>query len=134
MASHLTQSSPREPASAPNQWSNSNSVDHDPSSPPSAPAQSPDTRPRARADALAAAIGGVDIETMRDHHLALAMAVIELAADGERPLPWSHDDPTVALLRAAAKLALTAPEATSSAAADLLQRLETEPPADRLRT
>jgi hypothetical protein len=67
---------------------------------------------------------------MRDHHLALAMAVIELAADGERPLPWSHDDPTVALLRAAAKLALTAPQATSSAAADLLQRLEIDAPAD----
>lgn len=84
--------------------------------------------PRARADTLAAAIGSVEVETMRDHHLALAMAVIELAADGGRPLPWSHDDPTVALLRAAAKLALTSPDATSSAAADLIARLALTPP------
>ncbi len=83
-------------------------------------------RPRARADALAVAVGSVDVETMREHHLALAMAVIELAADADRPLPWSHDDPTVALLRAAAKLALVTPGATSSAAADLLAQLVPE--------
>lgn len=131
MASHITQSSTYQPSPESEVWSNSAEVDHGHTSPPSAPALSPDTRPRARADALAATIGRLDVNTMREHHLALAMAVIELAADGDRPLPWSHDDPTVALLRAAAKLALTAPEATSSAAADLLERLEAGDPIGR---
>ena len=79
---------------------------------------------RARADDFGRAIGTVDLDTLRHHHLALAMAVIELAADAGRPLPWSHDDPTVALLRAVAKLSLAAPGATSSAAADLLDQLD----------
>ncbi len=118
MATHLTHSTDSEATNQSDTWSNSSALDQDDD------ATSAGSRPRARADALAAAIGSVEVETMRDHHLALAMAVIELAADGGRPLPWSHDDPTVALLRAAAKLALTTPEATSSAAADLLLALE----------
>ncbi len=117
MATHLTHSTDSEATNQSDIWSNSSALDQDDD------ATSAGSRPRARADALAAAIGSVEVETMRDHHLALAMAVIELAADGGRPLPWSHDDPTVALLRAASKLALTTPGATSSAAADLLAQL-----------
>ncbi len=117
MATHLTHSTDSEATNQSDTWSNSSALDQDDD------ATSAGSRPRARADALAAAIGSVEVETMRDHHLALAMAVIELAADGGRPLPWSHDDPTVALLRAASKLALTTPGATSSAAADLLAQL-----------
>ena len=74
----------------------------------------------ARADEFVRSVAPLDLDTLRAHHLELAMAVIELAADAGSPLPWGHDDPTVALLRAAAKLALTAPSATSSAAADLI--------------
>jgi len=117
MATHLTHSTESEATNQSDIWSNSSALDQDDD------ATSASSRPRARADALAAAIGSVEVETMRDHHLALAMAVIELAADGGRPLAWSHDDPTVALLRAASKLALTTPGATSSAAADLLAQL-----------
>lgn len=79
--------------------------------------------PRVQADALARAVAGVGLDTLRERHLALAMAVIELAADAGAPLPWSHDDPTVALLRALAKLAITSPDATSSAAAGLIDQL-----------
>lgn len=118
MATHMSPSAASTNANSPQTWSNSPALDQ------ADQAGSADPRPRARADALAVAVGSVDVETMREHHLALAMAVIELAADGGRPLPWSHDDPTVALLRAAAKLALTSPAASSSAAADLLARLE----------
>lgn len=101
-------------------WSNMSKVD-----PSAEGVTGPDPgRPRARADAFSRAVGAVDLEELRHHHLALAMAVIEFAADGERPLPWSHDDPTVALLRAAAKLSLTAPDATSAAAADLIASLQ----------
>jgi len=121
MATHMSHSNPASTTTEPVSWSNSTTLDQAAGDEPAG------SRPRARADALAVAIGSVDVETMRDHHLALAMAVVELAADGGRPLPWSHDDPTVALLRAAAKLALTAPESTSSAAADLLARLHSAP-------
>ena len=79
--------------------------------------------PRVRADALSGALAGAELDDLRDHHLALAMAVIELASDAGTPFPWTHDDPTVALLRAAAKLSITAPDATSSAAADLVNQL-----------
>ncbi len=118
MATHLTHSTDSEATNQSDIWSNSSALDQ------GEEGRLAGSRPRARADALAAAIGSVEVDAMRDHHLALAMAVIELAADGGRPLPWSHDDPTVALLRAAAKLALTSPAAHSSAAADLLARLE----------
>lgn len=67
----------------------------------------------------------VDLDQVRTHHLALAMAVIELANDCGSPFPWTHDDPTIALLRAAAKLSFSNPNATSSAAADLVERLTT---------
>lgn len=79
--------------------------------------------PRVRADALSGALAGAELDTLRDHHLALAMAVIELASEAGTPFPWTHDDPTIALLRAAAKLSITAPDATSSAAADLVNQL-----------
>lgn len=79
--------------------------------------------PGARADSLARTIGAAPLDTLRDHHLTLALAVIELADAADRPLPWSTDDPTVALLRAATKLALDAPEATSPAAAQLIEDL-----------
>ena len=78
---------------------------------------------RERADVFARSVGSASLDTLRDHHVALAMAVIELAHDAGRPLPWSTDDATVALLRAAAKLAIDTPHATSAAAADLVGRL-----------
>ena len=78
---------------------------------------------RATAVDFGRTIGSLDLDTLREHQLAVAMAVIELAADAQHPFPWSHDDPTVALVRAAAKIALTAPDSTSSAAADLIERL-----------
>lgn len=90
---------------------------------PNGPLPTSPGRSQIRADAFAHELGAVELDTARDHHLALAMAVIEFAVDAGAPLPWSHDDPTVALLRAAAKLSLTAPHATSSAAADLVERL-----------
>ncbi len=117
MATHLTHSTAFKSPDQPKTWSNSTILDQ------GEEGRLAGSRPRARADALAAVIGSVEVDAMRDHHLALAMAVIELAADAGRPLPWSHDDPTVALLRAASKLALTTPGATSSAAADLLAQL-----------
>jgi len=84
---------------------------------------STDSLNRASADALSRVLGQTSLDALREHHLALAMAVIELAADAGRPLPWTTDDPTVALLRAAAKLTIDHPDATSSAAAGLIDRL-----------
>lgn len=83
----------------------------------------PTVLPRASSAELNSALCAVEIDEAREHHLALAMAVIELAADAGSPFPWGHDDPTIALLRAAAKLSLTSPDATSSSAADLVERL-----------
>lgn len=83
----------------------------------------PKDLPRVSVGVLNEALSFADLDEVRTHHLALAMAVIELAHDAGSPFPWTHDDPTIALLRAAAKISLTHPEATSSAAADLVERL-----------
>lgn len=64
-----------------------------------------------------------EIGELRVHHLAVAMAVIELNQDAGVPAIWTHDDPTVALLRVAARLSLTHPDAVSSAAAELAASL-----------
>ena len=136
MATHATPLTAQTDGLDDQSWSTSSSLDH---TTDTATDTVPDTvtdtviaggadRPRVRADALSRAIGAVEIDAVRQHHLALAMAVVELAADAGAPLPWSHDDPTVALLRAVAKLSLTAPGATSSAASDLLDRLALDAP------
>ncbi|MGH1489501.1 MAG: hypothetical protein ACRBK7_08940 [Acidimicrobiales bacterium] len=119
MKKHLARPVGHSPAIDTKEQSNFAQLDH--SQP--RPTVEPEALPRARADALGQALGHLNLDELRDHHLALAMAVIELAADAGSPLPWTHDDPTVALLRAAANLALTSPDATSSAAADLIERL-----------
>lgn len=75
---------------------------------------------KATALALNDALAFRDLGEARPHHLALAMAVIELSQDAGLPALWTHDDPTVALLRAAAKICQTHPEAASSAAAELV--------------
>lgn len=107
------------PKQAQESWSNPTQLDD----PASAGIGALDPTGSIRADVFAHVLGTVDLHTLRRHHLSLAMAVVELAADAASPFPWTHDDPTVALLRAAAKLSLTAPEATSSAAAFLVDQL-----------
>lgn len=75
------------------------------------------------ARALNDALAFRELNEIRVHYLALAMAVIELNQDAGLPAFWTHDDPTVALLRVAARLSLTHPNATSSAAAELAASL-----------
>lgn len=79
--------------------------------------------PTSTARELAAAVGQLDLESLRKHHLALLLAVAELAGDAGTDWPWSPDDPTVALLRAVAKLSLDAPDASSPHAAALIAAL-----------
>ena len=74
---------------------------------------------RATARALCEALAPLELDELREHHLTLAMAVAELSQSAGRAWPWGPDDPTVALLRAVAKLALDAPQATSQHAARL---------------
>jgi len=78
---------------------------------------------RISALALNDALAFAELADVRVHHLALAMAVIELTQDAGVRALWTVDDPTVALLRAAAKLARTNPQAMSGAAAGLAHRL-----------
>ncbi len=108
--------------------SNVQPLDHIGRSSDNAVETAPLSPPRLRADELNHVLSAHDVASLQPHHLALAMAVIEFAADageaGRTPLLWSHDDPTVALLRAAAKLSLTTPHATSSAAYELAEQLQ----------
>ena len=79
--------------------------------------------PKATARELNDALALRGLSEIRPHGLALAMAVIELNQNAGLPARWTHDDPTVALLRVAAKLCLAHPDASSTAAADLIERL-----------
>jgi hypothetical protein len=82
------------------------------------------SRPGATARDLALAIGHLDLEMVHEHHLDLLIAVADLADAAGCGWPWGHDDPTVALVRAVAKLALVAPGARSEHAAALVATLE----------
>lgn len=70
-----------------------------------------------------ASVGSVDVDVLRDHHLDLAAVTAELARDTAMDWPWTPDDSTVALLRALARIAITAPEATSQRASALRDRI-----------
>jgi len=72
---------------------------------------------------LALAIGPLDLDTIRNHHLELTLAVSELASNAGKPWPWTADDPTVALVRALARLAVLAPDTRADAAGRLVERL-----------
>lgn len=82
-----------------------------------------DPSPKITARALNDALAFCELDEIRLHYLALVMAVIELSQDAGLPAIWTHDDPTVALLRVAARLSLTHPDAESSAAAEFTSRL-----------
>lgn len=78
---------------------------------------------RDTASELIQTLGRVEIDDLRSHHVTLVIAVAELSRDAGLDWPWGPDDPTVALLRAAAKLAIDAPEAASEHAAFLRRAL-----------
>ncbi len=78
----------------------------------------------ATARELAAAIGCLDLDDLRTHHLALTLAVAELSAGAGMPWPWAVDDPTVTLVRAVAKLSLVAPDVTAGAAGAIVEQLQ----------
>lgn len=65
------------------------------------------------------AVGSLDLAALRTHHVDLAAVTAELAKDAEMDWPWTPDDPTVALLRAIARIAIVAPDATSERATAL---------------
>lgn len=95
---------------------------------PIPPAPSPDGElPRATARELVDALADVGVDDLRDHHLALVLAVAEISQEAGAHWSWGPDDPTVALLRAAAKLALDSPEASSIHAARLRLALDERP-------
>lgn len=73
---------------------------------------------------LARRLGPLSPDSLRECHALLVMAVLELSEDAGKRWPWGIDDPTVALLRAVAKLSLVAPEATSATAAQLIALLD----------
>ena len=75
------------------------------------------------AQSLAAALGVLELDDLRHHHIELTSATAELARAAGRDWPWGHDDPTVAVLRALAKLAILAPDATSERADHLCRQL-----------
>jgi hypothetical protein len=55
----------------------------------------------------------------------MTAVMAELAEDAELGWPWTHDDPTVAVLRAFARLSLIAPDAASERAWSLCHRVDT---------
>jgi hypothetical protein len=73
------------------------------------------------AAAIASALGGIDLHTLREHHVELLCVAAELARDAGDDWPWGHDDPTVAVIRTISKLAMTAPDVKSKRAADLIR-------------
>lgn len=72
---------------------------------------------------LALAIGLVELDVLRTHHRQLAAAVADLARVAGRNWAVAADDPTVAVLRALADLAIEAPDATSGHAAPLVRAI-----------
>jgi hypothetical protein len=72
---------------------------------------------------LLADLARLEMNDMRRHHVELVAATADLARAARLDWPWTHDDPTVAVLRALSKIALLAPEATSPRATALRQQL-----------
>lgn len=72
---------------------------------------------------LLADLARVDVDDLRHHHVELVGAVAELARAAGLDWPWTHDDSTIAVLRALSKIALIAPAATSPRAAAIRRRL-----------
>ncbi|MEM7341746.1 MAG: hypothetical protein AAF467_24075 [Actinomycetota bacterium] len=83
-------------------------------------------RPTTSARHLAAQLGAIDAGALRAHHRVIAAAVEELAASAGLRWPWGVDDPTVALLRVLAKLAIDHPDAATAVGADLVRLLATD--------
>lgn len=69
-------------------------------------------------------VGNLDLEVARRHHVELTTVMAELAHHAEIDWPWTHDDPTIAVLRAVATLSLVAPDAVSELASSLCRRVE----------
>jgi hypothetical protein len=69
-------------------------------------------------------VGHLDLEVARLHHVEMTTVIAELAEDAKMDWPWTHDDPTVAVLRAFARLSLAAPNAVSERAWSLCRRVE----------
>lgn len=82
--------------------------------------------PSMTAAEICRALGGVDLGVARRHHVEVATVVAELAEDARMNWPWTHDDPTVALLRALARISIVAPGSTSPKAESLFQSIEIE--------
>ncbi|MFV0259123.1 MAG: hypothetical protein ACK5PP_11835 [Acidimicrobiales bacterium] len=82
----------------------------------------------ATARALVEVLAVRDLDELDRHRLDLAVAVAELSAAAGRDWSWGPDEPTVALVRAAAKLALVAPRAASTQAARLVRTLDEPTP------
>lgn len=78
---------------------------------------------------VAGMVGGLDLDVLRAHHGGLAAVTAELAVDARMDWPCTADDPTVALLRALARIAIDAPEATSRQASRLHERFAGSCPA-----
>ena len=69
---------------------------------------------------LANAVASLDLSALEPWRDELAQAVDELARSAGSPLRWDAGDPVVALLRAVAALARSAPDACSTTAAGLI--------------
>ncbi|MFV0526546.1 MAG: hypothetical protein ACK5RL_18835 [Acidimicrobiales bacterium] len=76
---------------------------------------------------LVDALAHWSLDDLDHHRLDLAVAIAELSGAAGRRWSCGPDEPTVALVRAASKLAITAPGATSAQAARLVGVL-TDPP------
>lgn len=73
---------------------------------------------------LAQVLAKLEVDEIAQHHVELVTAVAELARSAGNDWPWTSDDPTVALLRAVAMLAINAPDVTSRRAGDLYRTLD----------
>ncbi len=86
---------------------------------------------------LAQLVGQLDVAALRGWQVELAATVADLATAADMPWPTGPDDPTVALLRVIARIALAAPEARSVVAQQLIEALQadgTVPEADSVST
>lgn len=84
------------------------------------------TAPSMTASEIGHVVGNLEPDEARRHHIEMTAVVAELARDADMDWPWTHDDPTVGLLRALALLAMLAPDAVSARASTLCRRIEAE--------
>ena len=68
-------------------------------------------------------LGRWSVAALNAYQAELAVAVLSLARESGQPWRIGHDEPTVALLRISARLALLQPDIATAATAQLLELL-----------